>query len=308
MLRTSFMLRRPFHLAFTLVELLVVIAIIGVLVALLLPAVQSAREAARRIQCSNNLKQVGLALHNYATAQGDAFPAAVVRDGYQGLFSFLLPYMEDGALFSTLKLQTTDQMIADPVANPARYTVIPLYACPSYSPHIAMGLQPYQQGAVTTYQACGGALFQLHPDTVVIPSVYGDMPTNGLFGWLYQRRLREITDGLSKSLAMGEFVHRDQVGNDWVEPPGNVRPWILGSNGGGGSYSFKVCEIAPNTQIDRAADGIQYNHLPMGSEHPGLTNFLIADGSVSSFANGADLVLYQSLATVQGGEAVALPQ
>ena len=288
---------------FTLVELLVVIAIIGILVALLLPAVQSAREAARRTQCINNLKQIGLALHNHASVQNELLPAGVLKDSWQGLFSYMLPYLEDNALFDTLDLESADHHNSSPVQNPVRYQVIPSYACPSFSPHVSRDGADYQQGALTTYQAVGGALFSLGNDIEVVPSQYGDMPKNGMFGWEYQRSLREVTDGLSNSLAIGEFVHRDRVGgSQWAPPPGNVRPWILGSNGGGGSYSFKVCEFSPNTDIDRAADGVVFNHLPMGSDHPGVTNFLYGDGSVRAITDGTDLYLFQAQATVNGEE------
>ena len=102
---------------FTLIELLVVIAIIGVLIALLLPAVQAAREAARRAQCANNLKQIGLALHNYHDAHGVLPPGYVYQPGYAtggfGWASMILPYMEQTPLFNADQLQPARLVVAE---------------------------------------------------------------------------------------------------------------------------------------------------------------------------------------------------
>lgn len=144
---------------FTLVELLVVIAIIAMLVTLLLPAVQSAREAARRTQCINNLKQMGLALHNYASAKGDIFPSGNPDNSLQGLFTYMLPYLEEGALYDTLDLEGTAHHNPNEAVNPARYTPIPAYGCTSFGETVFRSgeLADFQRGAVTTYQGVGGA-------------------------------------------------------------------------------------------------------------------------------------------------------
>ena len=117
-----------------------------------------------------------------------------------------------------------------------------------------------------------------------------------------RRRLGEVTDGTSNSLAIGEFVHRDVIDGAYVEPPGNVRAWMMGSNGGYASYVMKVAEFPPNLQVDRINDGVRFNYLPMGSFHPGITLFLYLDGSVSPLVDGIDLEVYQALATINGGE------
>ena len=118
---------RTRHHGFTLVELLVVIAIIGILIAMLLPAVQAAREAARRMQCSNNLKQMGLGMHNYASANKDFFPTGNTGEMYRwkpGLFSLLLPYIEHQALYDSLDMTGWNDTIND---EENKYTPIQCY-------------------------------------------------------------------------------------------------------------------------------------------------------------------------------------
>jgi hypothetical protein len=165
----------------------------------------------------------------------------------------------------------------------------------------------YQQGALTTYQGVGGAIltdrnYNSERSRQRTRSQYGTMPHNGTFGWEFVRSMHEISDGISKTLAIGEFVHRDYKRGFYVPPPGNVRSWILGANSNRGSYAFKVAEIGPNTRIDRVADGVPFNHLPMGSHHLGVTHFLLVDGAVFPIADEIDFDVYQSMATVDGRE------
>lgn len=286
---------------FTLVELLVVIAVIGMLVVLLLPAVQAAREAARRTGCANNLKQLGLALNNYLTAHNERLPMGAPGGGRHGMWSHMLPYLEEATVHQELNLD-------GPTARePHRYTLMPAYLCPSYpfkSVHRGDTNFDYQEGAMLTYQGAAGVLLD-EENQRTSPANYGAVPENGAFGYAFARKLREIEDGTSKTFAIGEFVHIDRsAGSGYANPPGNVRAWILGDNGSWGSYAFKVLEHPPNIDIDRIADGVPYNHLPMGSHHPGLTLFVLVDGSVHSISNGIRLEVYQAAATVDGGEAV----
>jgi prepilin-type N-terminal cleavage/methylation domain-containing protein len=290
---------------FTLVELLVVIAIIAILVTLLLPAVNAAREAARRTQCANNLKQLGLALHAFASANADVFPPGSPDNQRHGLFTYILPFLEEQALFDTLDLEGTLHHHPNEGRNPARYQLISAYICPSYpSPWIIRdeNAAEFQRGALTSYQGVGGAL--VSEDQKTTPSVYGNLPHNGAFGWGFRRKLREMTDGLSKTLAIGEFVHRDFLEGAYIAPPGNVRPWILGANGDFGSYAFKVAELTPNTRIDRIADGVPFNYLPMGSYHGEVTQFVLGDGSVMAIPNGFSLDAYRAMATANAEDLV----
>ncbi|MEO2049156.1 MAG: DUF1559 domain-containing protein [Pirellulales bacterium] len=293
------------HNGFTLVELLVVIAIIGILVALLLPAIQAARESARRTQCANNLKQMGLALHNHVSTHGGELPPGNPGRGLQGLFSYMLPLLEEDNVYAQLELDNPGiHHKYRERFNPIRFVPVSAYHCPSFDgPQVFRStVKTYQLGAVTTYQGVGGVL----NDQVVIQtaSIYGDLPDNGAFGWEFRRRLSEVTDGTSNSLAIGEFVHRDKIGGAYVDPPGNVRPWILGDNGNIGTYSLKITELPPNIEIDRIADGVPFNHLPMGSYHTGITQFVLLDGAVISLNDEIDLSVYQSMATVNGEEVI----
>ncbi len=288
---------------FTLIELLVVIAIIGLLVTLLLPAVNAARSAARRTQCQNNMHQLGVALQNYASARNDRLPPGSPGNSLQGLFSYLLPYLEEDVLYRQLDLDGTRHHAANPRTNPARYQSVRAYVCPSYPyPFVVNSsrLAAYQQGALTTYQGVGGAIVGARHGLKITRSPFGNMPGNGLFGWGFVRRLREVKDGMSHTLAIGEFVHRDFQEGSFSDPPGNVRAWILGANNDRGTYAFKVAELRPNTRIDRIADGVPFNHLPMGSHHAGITYFVLADGAVVGLTDDVSIDLYQAMATVNG--------
>jgi len=289
---------------FTLVELLVVITIIGILIALLLPAVQAAREAARRAQCTNKLKQLGLALHNYAAAQGEYLPVGSPGDATHGLFTTLLPYLELGNIHDEVDLD------GDTYVETHRYTVVDAYVCPSWpgSPVFRNMPNHHMDGAVSTYQGTAGTIRE-GEDFVSAPN-NGHIPKNGLFGWGLVRRLADIRDGLSNTLAMGEFVHRDHKPTSGFAPaPGNVRSWILGAGNTGnkGLYTCKVIEYPINTRLDRIADGVFFNYLPMGSYHPGGANFLRADGSVQFLSESIKLKTYQDMATRDGGEVIELP-
>ncbi len=293
-------MRRPTWRGFTLIELLVVIAIIGILIALLLPAVQAAREAARRAQCSNNLKQMGLAIHNFMGENSQGLPRGVQDSNRHGLFTFMLPYMEQGGVFNRIKLDQT------PSTSTERYTLIAEYICPSYpGPSVVRGnSSDFMNGAMTTYQGVGGALKT--GVEVVASSSYGDMPKNGPFGWKLKRRADDVRDGLSNTLFIGEFVHSDKSGA-YFGYPGNVRGWIMSNNGDFGSYAFKVAEYVVNAPVDRMANNIPFNHLPMGSFHPGGANFLAGDGSVHFVTESIERDVYRSLCTVDGGENAPMP-
>jgi prepilin-type N-terminal cleavage/methylation domain-containing protein/prepilin-type processing-associated H-X9-DG protein len=291
--------RRP---AFTLVELLVVIAIIGVLVALLLPAVQAAREAARRMQCTNNLKQFGLAIHNYASANNEHFPIGSHLNGRHGVFTWMLPYIEQQAVYDQIDTKQPGS------GSSMRNTPIAAYYCPSCS-YQKVYLSPqydYQRGALTNYQAVGGAL--VNRGEKITTSTYGNLPNNGMFVLDHVRTMGECRDGLSNSLAFGEFVHRDYtVSASYAQPPGSVRPWILGENGAKASYAFKVCEFAINAPVNRNDNSVPFNHLPFGSFHSGGANFCFGDGSVHFLTQTINFSLYESLATVNGQEPVSPP-
>jgi len=289
---------------FTLVELLVVIAIIGILIALLLPAVQSAREAARRMQCSNNLKQMALAIHNYANAHGDTFPLGSRSYMGHGLFSLMLPYLEESSTQDLMDLESMDTQ-----NSPLRYTPIAAYTCPSF-PHETVYTNlsySWLNGAITTYQGVGGSLYV---NGQVVTNAHdargaGDIPPNGIFDWDKARRIADVTDGTSSTLMMGEYVHiEENCSQYYCKPPGNLRMWIASSGGSGNdtSYAYKVVtDYLPNSKFGRN-DGVPFNHLPFGSEHPGGVNFSKADGSVHFIEESINLDVFRAIATCNEGE------
>ncbi len=315
---------------FTLVELLVVIAIIGILVALLLPAVQAAREAARRTQCTNNLKQMGIAAQNHAATK-KALPMGYGRTLLhveknatfikEGLFAELLPFMEEQATYDRVDfeyfLKTPKPLYYN---DSMKDVVVEAYVCPDWPDPRVTGSAPvgyeYQLGAVCTYAGVGGAVRD--NGEKLIPSGFGPIPNNGAFNVTLEtlgatprlvgvsRKFSQVTDGQSNSFLIGEFVHRNcRLGNFTEEAPGNVRPWYV-SGYTDAPYAFKILENPPNVCVSRL-DPIHFNYLPLGSFHPGITQFAFVDGSVHIIADSIELEVYKDLATVNGNEVVNAP-
>lgn len=287
--------------AFTLVELLVVIAIIGILIALLLPAIQAAREAARRSQCSSQLRQIGLGIHNYSDSSGrkNTFPVGALDNNKFGLFVELLPYIELNTIYKELDFSKPSS------GSSHRKTVVAMYVCPSYpGPALVVSGASYQLGAITTYQGVAGAI---RPGDKLKTSGFGNLPENGMFGFGWRRQLKEITDGLSNTIAVGEWVHRDRdPSSEYAGFPGNVRPWVLGANDNNyGSYSFKAMQYPINAPVDRmkgTTSIVPYNYLPFGSFHPNGAHFLFADGSCHFLNDELAIETLKALATCNGKE------
>lgn len=302
---------------FTLIEMLAVIAIIGVLVALLIPAVQSARESSRRTSCFNNLRQLGLAMQGYASQNADRFPPGApaqssTANAYHGLFSHLLPFLDQMTVWTSLDLSA-----AGPVSSPYRYTTIPSYVCPSWTfPTVFSGntANPYANGAITTYQGNNGT--KATPNLKeVLSTAYGNLPNNGLvrFGTgstsgaafaASSVPVASVRDGLSNTMAILEFVHRDP---DSPTPPGNVRPWILSSNDDKGLYVAKVVGFAPNQPVSRGLDGVLFNHLPFGSNHPSGLGAMMGDGSVRFIDDFVAISVFTAMATAAQADLVTGP-
>ncbi|MDD4268225.1 MAG: DUF1559 domain-containing protein [Thermoguttaceae bacterium] len=291
---------------FTLVELLVVIAIIGILIALLLPAVQAAREAARRSQCTNNLKQMGLALHNYADTTRGFLPIGSSVNKH-GMFAHMLPYLEQQAVYDSLNFNLS------PYNDPARgKVVISVYFCPSYQGPSLLPLSDttseWYRGALRPYEGVGGRLTDKngYAYPTYSCSAYGNLPKNGMFGMALTRKLADVADGLSNTLTIGEFVQKDDLRtNRW---PNNVRDWIFGGDTSCGNMSVKAIVWPINAKVNRGTPhNVPYHYLPMGSHHPGGASFLLGDGSVHFVSETIDMETYMSLGSCDGKEAAQLP-
>jgi prepilin-type N-terminal cleavage/methylation domain-containing protein/prepilin-type processing-associated H-X9-DG protein len=234
---------------FTLVELLVVIAIIGVLVALLLPAIQAAREAARRSSCTNNMKQFGIALSNYHTALKSFPPSGCVKNASEitgDLFSsahiMLLPFFEEEGLkniYNTKKHWQLQKypLLPDGINSQIPATVIPVFACPStagdnpyndkllsaiFQLAVTGGYPDTQMYGVTNYILCKGVndAWCLRPGNLPPGPGPGGVPATerGLFDLNWAVPIRKITDGTTNTIAMGEGAH----GPAWpLAGPGN---------------------------------------------------------------------------------------
>jgi prepilin-type N-terminal cleavage/methylation domain-containing protein len=301
---------------FTLVELLVVIAIIGIMVGLLLPAVQAAREAARRMQCSNNMKQIGLALHNFhdtfrkfppgVLASTASDPAGTTgAHQYTGILLYLLPYMEQQAIYE--QANTALDINPDhfpgltygstlPINNwwavggtwAAAQNKVPMYECPSANPYnntntmaylYTQGLTiylgywgtNYTQLGRTNYAACAGGIGEAHTDAA------GWGRYKGLFWPRSKSGFQQVIDGTSNTIAFGEVMG--------------------GFNGNQLEFAFPWMSMGPMptawrlpTPLSRPA------YYQNGSQHPGVVQFTLFDGSVRAVSGSVnrDSYLYAS--------------
>jgi prepilin-type N-terminal cleavage/methylation domain-containing protein/prepilin-type processing-associated H-X9-DG protein len=292
---------------FTLIELLVVIAIVGLLVALLLPAVQAAREAARRSQCVNNLKQIGLALHSYEGTHR-AFPPGYISsftaDGTDtgpgwGWAAMLLPQMEQRPLFDSINFGI-------PIENPSNLTsrlpAIGTYLCPSDTVKPSWWAMVRNPSGIPTQRIC-----EVAPANFV--GVYGTsdpgIDGDGLFYRDSRVGIGDITDGTSLTLAVGERSH--SLGEaTWV---GSVTDAVLFPVDNDG-VGYPRAEGGPGMVLGHAGGRFGPGD-PNGevnqfhSRHPGGVNFVFADGHVGFLKTTMNNSTFRALATRAGGETVS---
>ena len=303
--------------AFTLVELLVVIAIIGILIALLLPAVQAAREAARRSQCSNNLKQIGLAMHNYHDTLR-SFPSGMINGrsltdatatGW-AWGALLLPYAEQESLHDSLGVKHRVDETNSTILGLLR-TVIPGYLCPSdaYSDpsQNSHGSSKVQiTGSSTTaiglsnYVAVAGSLTSLDCTSSAIFSY------NGMFFSNSAVRMRDVTDGTTNTCMVTERDTQksktgdgNHMGANWAattSPPG-----VAGSSTCNyDAYQTLVCFRATYGSLN--GTGIRDDRRACASQHPGGLHFLLVDGSVRFISETLDPQTYYNLGSRNDGK------
>jgi prepilin-type N-terminal cleavage/methylation domain-containing protein/prepilin-type processing-associated H-X9-DG protein len=308
----SFRNRRP---AFTLIELLVVIAIIGVLIALLLPAVQKVREAGQRVRCTNNLKQLGLALHQFHDVQA-RFPKGLVwNDGDYYDFPrsnwhyHLYPFIEQDNLYKMLPQPQAAQNQWEPwwspeATNPAGPTrvVVSTFLCPS-DDGILTESQPWGVFTMGNYHVFfGGA--NLGEARTIAPH------RRGAFGVNFGARFAEITDGTSNTLLMGEYLRSRGAANDqrgllWGDQPGYGHIYAQNSpNTAGPDLIYQGwCDNQPALNLPCISGDYGPNNTAASrSRHAGGVNVLLADGSVRFVRQTISITTWQALATIAGGE------
>ena len=322
---------RACRTAFTLIELLVVIAIIAVLIGLLLPAVQKVRDAANRVKCQNNLKQMGLGLHNYQTALSEFPPAARYPAGPNdepwSAPARLLDYLEQGNLQRQINWSLPPEAQPDLVG-----TRVPIFLCPS-----EINDKPFLEGDLRVYPINYGLNFGTWQVFNPATNEGGDgafLPNRGL-------RQADFTDGLSNTLAAAEVKAHTPYLRDGGNPAGPgvpppVRPAALATLGGelseaghtewsdgkvhqtGFTTTFPPNTVVPYTgggrtlDVDfnssregRRTDRVTYAAVTARSYHSGgVVNVLLMDGSVRGFSKSTSLAVWRALGTRAGGETV----
>jgi prepilin-type N-terminal cleavage/methylation domain-containing protein len=285
---------------FTLIELLVVIAIIAVLIGLLLPAVQKVREAANRSKCQNNLKQIGLALHNYHDVNGTLPPGGTTA-GTQGLsyLVLILPFVEQSNLHKPFNLK---EAYNTPTNSALGLQPVSTYQCPvapelyteasfefvgdkkPFTAHYVANQGPKNPPANT---------YRVGP-----PVTQGAMALQGVMGMDTKYRFADITDGTSNTFLIGELAFK--LPN---VPPAGYRSWTRGCWNGDPDLQCtfsKNVRFALNSTLYNGSNN--YNDMSFGSVHPGGASFALCDASVRFVNESISMTVYWSTASRNGNE------
>jgi prepilin-type N-terminal cleavage/methylation domain-containing protein/prepilin-type processing-associated H-X9-DG protein len=299
--------------AFTLVELLVVIAIIGVLVALLLPAVQAAREAARRMQCTNHLRQLSISLHNFHDVNG-TFPKQISPGGNTGVswLCLVLPYLEQKALADQVQPSQASYQSGQNANRVLGQYKIPGLYCPSYievrssstidnitnfgnayTTHYVGNMGPVSTNSTSSGPSGPTVGLKSAAYNVITGGAQGDMACDGILPLSPTVvasnpitpegvRISMITDGTSNTLMVFEVAWKGLELS-----PGSLRAWVRGVTWLSDSTGAKNVQNAMNTV--RYNGGGNYNSISMGSNHSGGCNVGYADGSTRFLSKNVDL-------------------
>ena len=326
---------------FTLVELLVVIAIIGILIALLLPAVQAAREAARRMQCSNNLKQIGLAAHSFHDARGGIVPVELTGQGYGSWLVTLMPYIEMSNLYDGVFDPEKTVFVQD---HDIIQEQIAFYYCPSRARSFRLSTHQLSRQGFTTseaalcdYAMCAGDLgdgpeFWQYPSGVASLTLKSraNMTYNGRFvdpsgnvlpgdpdpwtpgwtpetrytGWKPRLSFRDVTDGLTHTFFAGEkYVPADgSKQGDWLY--GDWTFWGGGSESSIERLASVDYPIARSDSDPVVLAAANFLDMPFGSAHAGVCQFLMCDGSVDALSVSTNPTVLGHLANRHDGQVV----
>lgn len=298
---------------FTLIELLVVIAIIAVLIALLLPAVQQAREAARRSQCKNNLKQIGIALHNYHEV-ANQFPQGSFSNGNRLSWHVsILSQIDQAPLYQQVDFNQLNYSNAS-FTNLFSPLTIPAWICPSahqrnilvsqdsnfQTTHYYGILGPKVHPTLTppwpyTY-TCTGVSNTANECQVPPAAAHGGYSRHGVLGRNTRNGTRDVLDGLSNTFLAGEISNfKTSSGVDMV----GYRRWWRGFDGTASAGSKNISRAINANGYNGSND---FNDISFGSNHTGGAHFLMGDGAVKFVSENVDMVLYLATASMDGRE------
>ncbi len=324
---------------FTLIELLVVIAIIAVLVALLLPAVQQAREAARRSQCKNNLKQMGLALHNYSDTHSTFPPGAIINAQVARhlatAFVHILPYLDQANAYNKLDFVSLGGVLwfgtgsSAPNRDALNGLVVDPYVCTSSSLPVMTPGQTYS-GGPTTYVMRGNYVMirgaNDHP-TTDRTALRGPVSRGGVFYNNSRTRFRDITDGASNTLMISE--RSNFIGTTPTDPRPQYGVWMENAYGpndanGDGTYATRATAHQRCFQATTIHDAVPIGHMgnassdgagspgtaiegcntALNSPHTGGVHALFGDGSVRFLSSNLHMQTLRNLANRDDGNVV----